>query len=141
MRLRLGYSWRWHWLVYCQLGHCFADRLGYLFHRSIPEVAASLTLAATWSRAFQLFCPPVFDESRLWIMLRPPAQVHIKFTTRSTCPISLCKMVCSPRPFHLMVTPAQFVSVTVPRSARSFCQKTRAPTLSFLDFSPVMVGI
>jgi hypothetical protein len=49
----------------------------------------------------------------------------------------MCKMVCSPRPFHL-VTPAQFVSVTTPWSDSSFCQRTRFPGFEALDFSPVI---
>ena len=34
--------------------------------------------------------------------------------TRSTCAMSLLRIVCSLRLSHLMVTPAQFFSVTVP---------------------------
>ena len=42
-------------------------------------------------------------------------QGHTSFVgTRSTCAMSLCRMACSPRLSHLMVTPAQFFSVTVP---------------------------
>jgi hypothetical protein len=58
------------------------------------------------------------------------------FVARSTCVMSLCKMACSPRLSHFTVTPAQFVSVTVPWSAWSFCQQTRSPIFNRLDWSP-----
>jgi hypothetical protein len=53
-------------------------------------------------------------------------------------PISLCKTRCSPRLSHLMVSPDQFVSTTVPRSAWSSCQQTLSPTFSCLDCWPVI---
>src|SRR5579863_856377 len=49
-------------------------------------------------------------------------------------------MVCSSRLSHLMVTPAQFFPVTVPRSVALSFHRTRSPMLSSLDWSPV-IGI
>src|ERR1700688_1567375 len=48
-------------------------------------------------------------------------------------------MSCWLRLSHLTVRPAQFVSVTVPWSARSFCQEIRSPACRNLDWSPVIV--
>jgi hypothetical protein len=60
------------------------------------------------------------------------------FPVEDMLPISLCKTRCSPRLSHLMVSPDQFVSTTVPRSAWSSCQQTLSPTFSCLDCWPVI---
>src|SRR5476651_798369 len=60
------------------------------------------------------------------------------FETRNASFISLCKTDCSPRISHLRDTPDQLLSVTVAWSLSSAPQRTRLPTLSFLDSSPVM---
>jgi hypothetical protein len=43
-----------------------------------------------------------------------------------TIPISLCKNVCSCRLFHLIVTPAHFLALTMPASFLSALQNTRS---------------
>ena len=60
------------------------------------------------------------------------------FDTMPTQAMSLCNTDCWQRLSHLTVTPAQFFSVTVPRSLLSSRQQTRAPTFNNLDWEPVI---
>jgi hypothetical protein len=64
---------------------------------------------------------------------------HIDFVgTRSTFAISLCETELASPSSQEMVTSLQDVAITVPKSVVVAPQQTRSPTLSPLDWSPVM---
>jgi hypothetical protein len=67
---------------------------------------------------------------------------HIGFIgTRSTFAISLCETELASPSSQEMVTSLQDVAITVPRSVVAVPQQTRSPTLSPLDWSPVMGAV
>jgi hypothetical protein len=87
----------------------FTTGLRWLLDLGKPRAVAS----GAFDLRYFLFRSP--HKNLLW---RRGKVRQIKFAVaRSTCPMSLCWMTCWLRLSHLMVTPAQFVSVTVPRSA------------------------
>lgn len=67
---------------------------------------------------------------------------HTKFVgTRSTRAMSLCETELASPSSQKMVTSLQDVPVTVPRSIVVAPQHTRSPTLSVLDWSPLIESI
>src|SRR5450432_4527607 len=58
--------------------------------------------------------------------------------TRSTCAMSLWLTELASPSSQAMVTSLQDVPITVPRSVVVVPQQTRSPTLSVLDWSPVI---
>jgi len=72
---------------------------------------------------------------------RPAELCHSKFVSaRSTFVISLCAIDSVWPSSHLIVTPLHVTSTTIPRSAVFLSQRTRSPTLSCLDCSPVILS-
>jgi hypothetical protein len=117
----------------------FSTRLDWLLHfRKSSAVAGGALDLCNVVFGFESFHEiHAGMRKRLSLVSTPVAQIGF-IGTRSTFAISLCETELASPSSQEMVTSLQDVPITVPRSVVAAPQQTRSPTLSPLDWSPVM---